>query len=920
MLFYALKETATTNEHKVTSPTFQAKPNTWYTFSCMAVRASTQQRHVRITLNFGPSDTVYADFDIANLTVSYVSSNAYASVDTTTHFPKIILTYKTGPTVTQGTVTIANLSNTFSNNYLGDTSQGVVVINPQLEESSFATTYTDTSRADEFLSLPASVMNSDSGTIEIFARTGDIPKDERYCVFLAASSGPDGYDPSKRFFIAADLPSQGQKITAFLPNNVSINSGQVIRPYTDYYIAFTYSSSDGYKLYINGTLVGQASYQGAFNFQYPTLWLGQLAPAYNGANHLTAVSFYGVAFSDTVKSANQISATYNSFLSSYRVPVVSKSYKYAMYIDNDTGQIKEIATDSTDLQSNQLALSKPTIYVSAASSITSDVAYSNLAQGGYSLKAQFKRNSLGLKRDGTKVSAHTPRFENGKYGKAIMVEEWTMNLATDNNYGSYENYTLGQTLSSIPYSNSGSLSTSTYTITVTEGYRGVGIKVYAQNTTAASYVWHWYGSTRYYRSQAYTISEKFKFLQATAPIGYAAYGFDSGTLLGNMTGYSGSKKFTMTQIDSGWSRFSASMVPPTYYMPSVSVVGHSVIGITSAGTYEVIIDEAQLEPKSYPTGWVDGYRADEVLYIPASLLNASAGTLAGWFQEDGVNWRKGYIFATDDGSLEIYKEGGKYKVKVAGTEVISNVTQPIDSAWHHIAVAWNGTSMWFYLDGVQQASATLPTALNFSNATWLYIGSAGPGTPAWNQLIDDVRISSTAWSTSDVARVYNATDPATVDDITDYKLPFDNTLDIIVLPRAVQNISTSTSLRFKLLQTANSLSNPDKLVRLDAVVVNQLKNSVAEQLKFLITSDPSLLSSDTGLVNVELAELFDITSSDEQLVTSIFAKILDEADPNALAPALANVKLDKATSNLLRSMFDEKFNLSGLLKGGRKNG
>ena len=45
----------------------------------------------------------------------------------------------------------------------------------------------------------------------------------------------------------------------------------------------------------------------------------------------------------------------------------------------------------------------------------------------------FARPSVAYKLDGTQVAANVPRFEAGKFGKAVMVEEGTTNLAHDPN-------------------------------------------------------------------------------------------------------------------------------------------------------------------------------------------------------------------------------------------------------------------------------------------------------------------------------------------------------------------------------------------------------------------------------------------------------------------------------------------------------
>jgi hypothetical protein len=45
----------------------------------------------------------------------------------------------------------------------------------------------------------------------------------------------------------------------------------------------------------------------------------------------------------------------------------------------------------------------------------------------------FTRNSIAYKQDGSQVSANQPRYEDGMFGKAVMIEEATTNLYVGEN-------------------------------------------------------------------------------------------------------------------------------------------------------------------------------------------------------------------------------------------------------------------------------------------------------------------------------------------------------------------------------------------------------------------------------------------------------------------------------------------------------
>ena len=79
-----------------------------------------------------------------------------------------------------------------------------------------------------------------------------------------------------------------------------------------------------------------------------------------------------------------------------------------------------------------------------------------------------------------------------------------------------------------------------------------------------------------------------------------------------------------------------------------------------------------------------------------------------------------------------------------------------DSKWHHIAITWNGTNAYAYLDGGSPISLNVGT--NAYQDRFLSIGSAADGTSTsrYNGLVDEVKLWNRALSASEVLVDYNS--------------------------------------------------------------------------------------------------------------------------------------------------------------------
>lgn len=79
-----------------------------------------------------------------------------------------------------------------------------------------------------------------------------------------------------------------------------------------------------------------------------------------------------------------------------------------------------------------------------------------------------------------------------------------------------------------------------------------------------------------------------------------------------------------------------------------------------------------------------------------------------------------------------------------------------NSGWHHVAVTYDGSNIYFYFDGISdlQISANHDSLLFFSSAM-LTIGFSDNGTDRFNGDIDEVRIYNRALSAGEILQIYN---------------------------------------------------------------------------------------------------------------------------------------------------------------------
>ena len=350
----------------------------------------------------------------------------------------------------------------------------------------------------------------------------------------------------------------------------------------------------------------------------------------------------------------------------------------------------------------------------------------------------FARASAAYKSDGTQVAAGRPRFETGKYGQAIMVEEGTTPLITDLATPSFATNGTGQVVTVSNYE---------YTIDLT----------------------NWVGATYGY----------LRFTGPTSPILNVPYSFGCSQISGVSADY----RMGKTATDD--------------YAGMATIIGRTTTTRTFTATGVLFIDlvfypaihagkvfkfaRPQIEQKAYATSFTDSARAAETLTIPtAGVLSATQGTVEFWYipnlpstvntdfnlfdwgDAGGDGFLLRHFDATKTLQAELYPGGQiNYTTAYAAGDKI------------HSAFTWKAGECRFLVNGALVGS--LASLFVAPTATEAQIGYR-PRYPQANGLIDDLRISSIARTDAEILAAYQSNAPLPVDANTTCKLDFDGSL------------------------------------------------------------------------------------------------------------------------------------------------
>lgn len=369
---------------------------------------------------------------------------------------------------------------------------------------------------------------------------------------------------------------------------------------------------------------------------------------------------------------------------------------------------------------------------------------------------QFTRNSIAYKNDGTLVNTNLPRFETGKFGKAIMVEEGTENLCPN---PSFETGITGWT---------SQFYDGVFERDTSESYHGIACVKCKSGTDT--------------RHRAYFTVD----LQTGEQIRLSAYAKTIAEDAVNLSiEYDGG--------DYSWKSFSGAFHTGSGEWERLFVAGEIATSdctaycfiINSSAENFAYFDAVQAEKKPYSTSFTDGTRGAETLTIPtAGVLNPQEGTIECWvyvpeFWEQGIPyWRR--IWSIGMYVLYYAPDTGKIHFTISnssGGDQIISVNKPT-VGWHFFAAKWSASEMALFIDGVKVGSITNPNLPSNFAVNVISIGCR-PDYPYdnVNTLIDDLRISSRARTDEEIAAAYQSGQPLPIDEYTTYLLRFDGALN-----------------------------------------------------------------------------------------------------------------------------------------------
>lgn len=397
----------------------------------------------------------------------------------------------------------------------------------------------------------------------------------------------------------------------------------------------------------------------------------------------------------------------------------------------------------------------------------------------------FSRASVAYNPDGSQVAVNVPRYQTGKFGQAVMVEEGTTNLIKN---ASFEVYTGTNGVADGWGSwTDGTNVTASFSVDTTV-YRPSGVKSQKIAITASTATNSDYsaivgqGGIAAVAGNSITGSAYIQGISTNTDVAIALQAFDStGAFLGNFA------EVHLANAAS-WTRISVSGTAPTNTATVKMWVGLRVT--VAGGTGTLYVDDAQLELKPYATSVIiaadtttQAVRSSETLTAPYMQFNNISFSVETWFKAPLDNGQPGGdqpILSQDDSNATdkflhlTIRNGiphfGFYGDDLDGTKVVT------DNNWHFICFAFDSITktQYIYVDGVLDTSRV---------ATSVYLGAVGNTDIGWvswgaytDGLIDDLRISSVARSASDILAAHNSGAPLPVDQYTTYKLPFDDSL------------------------------------------------------------------------------------------------------------------------------------------------
>lgn len=379
------------------------------------------------------------------------------------------------------------------------------------------------------------------------------------------------------------------------------------------------------------------------------------------------------------------------------------------------------------------------------------------------ITASFTRSEAASKQDGSQVASNTPRFEEGVYGKALMLEEGTTNLLTNprmdidtTGWLEYWHNTL-QVVSASPSGDFPQASPGCFSFGIASGYLSARLK---QDFTSAGDIWMTF-SVWLYVPDTVTVG--------TVCLRPHSYYGDGNTLFTTM-GYE------LVVPERGvWVRKSLTFLTRA----AAYLQRHNVeISINNGAIGETIYCLfAQLEQKKYPTSFISAVRNAELCAIPAQgVMNSDEGTVELVYIPTGEQSEYARLFECGSYSQPVTQPwlaivgGSVYATRLEFAYFSPNDPNNIlyvhvdlsqsnaqIGVPYYVAVRWaNGQKIKItvQVNGVAY-SAESAGSLNSQDAlaslTTINIGGSGSATEVANALIQNVSISQRMKTDAEIA-------------------------------------------------------------------------------------------------------------------------------------------------------------------------
>lgn len=369
----------------------------------------------------------------------------------------------------------------------------------------------------------------------------------------------------------------------------------------------------------------------------------------------------------------------------------------------------------------------------------------------------FSRSSVAYKKNGTQVASGQPRYEPGKFGQGIMIEEGTTNLVSNPSFESglwTETWGTEGThgTASIVAGRNGNGSAMRLTVLQESATYGKvsnrNISISSTDTVTISY---------YARANRNGVAINYSYLMSKTKGNYVLASSFSPALTTEWKRYT----VTLTNI-------------PTATDYGLMLALDPRTTTVNANDW-VEIDDVQIEKKPYATSFVNGTRSAETLTIQtAGVLNKDEGTIELWINPTTIqNWNNFFNMNISTGRfLLFFNSSGQvfwdYGVMNSGLTTAPGTAKA--GQWLHVTMRWSASkgTRELFVNGVLIGSksfippSSLPSTVSVVNN--------------YGAIIDDLRISSRARTDEEILAAYQSNSPLPVDKYTTYKLNFDGNL------------------------------------------------------------------------------------------------------------------------------------------------